>query len=118
MDHCIIFFCSTGNPPRSDKPLITSSFANTVPNAGHQFTVLSLKKASLYFKSSVCFSVSENAFHSSALKVNTSSSDSALIPSEPEVSNFWIKVAIDSALSDSLLYHASKSCIKIHWVQR
>ena len=37
--HCslVVYWC----PPLSDTPSITSSFDNTVPNAGHQFTATS-----------------------------------------------------------------------------
>src|SRR5690606_8115307 len=116
IDHCIIFFCSTGYPPRSDTPLITSSFANTVPKAAHQFTVLSRKYASLYFNNSRCCSSSEKPFHSVAVNVNISSSQTASISSEPESLNRAIKLSIDSALSVSLLYQALNNCMKIHCV--
>ena len=36
-----IFFWTTGKPPRSLTPSMTSSFANTVPRAWHQFTIVS-----------------------------------------------------------------------------
>ena len=36
--HCRIGRCSTGNPPTSLLPSITSSLASTVPSPGHQFT--------------------------------------------------------------------------------
>ena len=39
--HWVIFFCSTGWPPRTEYPSFTSSFASTVPRAGHQFTAVS-----------------------------------------------------------------------------
>jgi hypothetical protein len=39
--HCFIGRRSTGCPPRSDLPSMTSSFARTVPKAGHQFTATS-----------------------------------------------------------------------------
>ena len=41
--HCRIRFRSTGWPPLSDRPSFTSSFANTVPSSGHQFTSESAK---------------------------------------------------------------------------
>ena len=37
---------STGNPPTSLLPSTTSSFASTVPSAGHQFTGASETNAS------------------------------------------------------------------------
>jgi hypothetical protein len=36
--HCFIGLRMTGWFPRSLNPSITSSFASTVPSAGHQFT--------------------------------------------------------------------------------
>src|SRR5699024_10126377 len=39
--HCFIGFLTTGCPPRSLLPSITSSLARTVPSAGHQFTFTS-----------------------------------------------------------------------------
>ena len=36
--HCFMGLRITGWFPRSDRPSITSSFASTVPSAGHQFT--------------------------------------------------------------------------------
>ena len=37
--HCFITFCSTGKPPRTLTPSLTSSLASTVPSPGHQFTI-------------------------------------------------------------------------------
>ena len=36
--HCRMGLRTTGCPPRSDRPSITSSLARTVPSASHQFT--------------------------------------------------------------------------------
>ena len=44
--HCRIGRRSTGNPPTSLLPSITSSFASTVPKPGHQFTGTSSMYAS------------------------------------------------------------------------
>src|SRR5699024_9917960 len=44
--HCFIGFLTTGCPPRSLLPSITSSLARTVPSAGHQFTFTSSMYAS------------------------------------------------------------------------
>ena len=46
--HCLIFFFTTGWPPLSLTPFTTSSLANTVPNASHQFTSPYLLKARRY----------------------------------------------------------------------
>ena len=43
IDHCVIFLRTTGCPPRSETPFTISSFAKTVPKAGHQFTSVSAK---------------------------------------------------------------------------
>ena len=43
--HWRMVFLTTGWPPRSDKPSLTSSLASTVPKAGHQFTSLSARYA-------------------------------------------------------------------------
>ena len=47
--HCFIFFLTTGNPPLSLLPSITSSLESTVPNSSHQLTGIStsLTKPSL-----------------------------------------------------------------------
>src|SRR5205823_14446436 len=44
--HCRIGLRTTGKPPTSLFPSITSSFAKTVPNSGHQFTGTSATYAS------------------------------------------------------------------------
>ena len=49
--HCLSGIRTTGCPPRSLSPSITSSFASTVPNAGHQFTGTSALYASPRFNS-------------------------------------------------------------------
>ncbi len=38
--HCHISFCTTGYPPRTERPSLTSSLASTVPSLGHQFTIV------------------------------------------------------------------------------
>src|SRR5215217_7345314 len=116
MLHCIIFFCSTGCPPRSEKPSFTSSLANTVPKAAHQLTVLSFKYVKRYFKSSSCFSSSVMVAQSLGIKLLVSSSQTAFTSAEPAALNFSIKVLISSARSFSRLYQELNNCIKIHCV--
>ena len=85
--HCFIFFCTTGCPPRSDTPSTTSSFARTVPSAGHQFTMVSLRKAIRQFMSNSSFAVSLNVFHSSAV-ISISFVHAAFILQLPSLLNF------------------------------
>ena len=114
--HWVIFFRTTGCPPRSETPLTISSFARTVPKAGHQFTSASAKYVNRYFNSIRCFSSFESCFHSSAEKLGVSSSQTALTFVLPSVSNRDIKVAMGMALSASVSYHELKSCMNIHCV--
>ena len=100
--HCFIFFCTTGWPPRSETPSTTSSFASTVPSAGHQLTIVSLRNAMRQFIRSSCCAVSLMAFHSSAV-TSTSSVQAALIPALPSFESFSMSSAIGLALFVSLL---------------
>ena len=82
--HCFIFFCTTGNPPRSDTPSTTSSLASTVPNSGHQFTIVSFRNAMRQFIRSSCCSFFSNLFHSVALMF-ISCVHAAFIPAVPSL---------------------------------
>ena len=98
IDHCVIFFLTTGCPPRSDTPFTISSFAKTVPKAGHQFTSVLAKYVNLYFNNISCCFSDEYPFHASAEKASTSSSHTAFTFSFPARSNSLINSEIDSAL--------------------
>jgi hypothetical protein len=54
---------TTGCPPLSLRPSITSSLASTVPSFGHQFTVVSLRYARRYESISVPRSSSVSSCH-------------------------------------------------------
>ena len=95
---------TTGCPPRSETPFTISSFAKTVPNAGHQFTSVSDKKVKRYCNKISCFLVFEKFFQSSAEKEIISSSETAFTFVFPSFSKTEIKVLMSSALSISLLY--------------
>ena len=99
--HCFIFFCTTGCPPRSDTPSTTSSFASTVPNAGHQFTIVSLRNAIRQFIRSSCWATSSIAFHSSAV-TSISSVHAALMAALPSFASFSMSSAIGFAHFASL----------------
>src|SRR6056297_280276 len=105
MLHCVIFLRITGCPPRSETPFTISSFASTVPNAGHQFTSLSAKYVSLYFNKISCLFISEYDSQSAAVNGSTVSSQTALTLVFPSALNLATNVFISSALSVSLLYH-------------
>ena len=99
--HCFIFFCTTGCPPRSDTPSTTSSLASTVPRAGHQFTIVSLRNAIRQFINSSCCATSLILFHSSAV-TTTSSVHAALIPALPSLLNFSMSPSMGFAHFASL----------------
>ena len=98
--HCLIFFFTTGWPPLSLTPFTTSSLANTVPKASHQFTSPYLLKARRYSIKICCCFVSSNAHHSVAVKFATPSFKWFLFPS---FSNCIFKSAIGFALFSILL---------------
>src|SRR6202008_1804818 len=98
-------------------PSFTSSFANTVPIAGHQFTHASPRYAKRKFISTSDFSFSEKFFHCSAENGFKSCSISPVrilssLPENPCVSKIEINEAIDSAFFDLLLYQELKICRK------
>ena len=98
--HCVIFLRTTGYPPRSDNPLITSSLAKTVPKSAHQFTSASAKNVKRYFNNIACCSFSEKEFHSVAVNNVISSSAITFTFVFPSVENVSINLEIGSALSD------------------
>ncbi len=112
--HCIIFLRTTGCPPRSETPFTISSFANTVPKAGHQLTSVSDKKVRRYFKSIFCCFSDENSRHSAAENTSIESSQAALTWAFPSDSKTEISVSMASALSEVLWYHELNNWIKIH----
>src|SRR6056297_1582415 len=116
MLHCVIFLRITGCPPRSETPFTISSFASTVPNAGHQLTSLSAKYVSLYFSKISCLFMSEYDSQSSAVNGSTVSSQTAFTLLFPSFSNTAIRLDISSALSVSVLYQELNNWIKIHCV--
>ena len=97
IDHWRINFCSTGCPPRSETPFTISSFAKTVPSAGHQFTQESAKNVKRYACRIASCSFSLNAFHSAAVKI-VSQSEQAFTLAFPFSSNSATNFEMRSAL--------------------
>ena len=112
--HCLIFFFTTGWPPRSLTPFTTSSFANTVPNASHQFTSPYFEKAKRRFINTSSFSGLEKLFHCDAVKFNTECSMPKA--AEPSASNIAINCVMLSAFCVLLLYQLLNNSKKIFCV--
>src|SRR5690606_11812627 len=104
MLHCVIFFLMIGCPPRSDTPFTISSFAKTVPNAGHQFTSASAKYVNLYCNKICCCFMESNPAQSSAENVSTLSSQTAFTFEFPSEAKMLVSLEISSAFSASLSY--------------
>ncbi len=115
--HCHIFFCSTGYPPRTDRPSLTSSLASTVPSFGHQFTTALARYARRQFISASLLPLASILAQSSAERT-ISFVHAASSPSVPYCARCSSSSAIGLALLALRSYHELNILRNAHCVQR